>query len=84
MPEQTRDQVFISYSHHDQQWQEKLRDRLSPMVRNGSIKVWADTALRGGDKWKEEIDKALRSTKVAVRQTFLIQTSSRPTNSLKY
>jgi tetratricopeptide (TPR) repeat protein len=66
MPERTRDQVFISYSHHDEKWQEMLRNTLSPMVRNGAIKLWDDTAIRGGDKWKEKIDEALKSTKVAV------------------
>jgi len=43
-----------------------LQKTLSPMVRNGTIKAWADTAIRPGDKWKEKIDEALRSTKVAV------------------
>ena len=60
MAEQTRDQVFISYSRKDKLWKEKLRKTLSPMVQNGTIKVWDDTVIRGGDKWKDEIDKAVK------------------------
>lgn len=45
MPEQVRDQVFISYSHKDKKWLERLHPTLKPLVRHGTVSVWADTLL---------------------------------------
>jgi hypothetical protein len=62
----TRDQVFISYSHKDQRWLEDLQTMLAPIVRNEIISVWWDGKTNAGQKWREEIDKALASARVGV------------------
>ena len=61
-----RDQVFISYSHKDAKWLERLQTMLRPLTRNGVVKVWADTQIRAGDRWREDIQQALADARVAV------------------
>jgi hypothetical protein len=60
-----RNGVFISYSHADAEWLERLQKHLKPLQREG-IEVWDDTRLKAGMPWREEIRKALAGTKVAI------------------
>ncbi|HEX5871109.1 MAG TPA: TIR domain-containing protein [Longimicrobium sp.] len=60
-----RRRVFISYSHRDRPWLDRLRLMIKPLERRG-LEVWADTDIEAGQRWKEEISGALASTAVAV------------------
>jgi nucleotide-binding universal stress UspA family protein len=60
-----RNGVFISYSHADAEWLQRLQKHLKPLQREG-IEVWDDTRLRAGERWRDEIRDALADAKVAI------------------
>lgn len=60
--------IFISYSHADKKWFDRLKVHLSTLenLTGNKIKVWSDRELKGGDNIPEEIAKALKNAVVAV------------------
>jgi hypothetical protein len=68
MPESpnNRPSVFISYSHKDRLYLERLQTYLQPYVRDGTIGFWDDTRIKPGENWKEKIEQALESAQVAI------------------
>ena len=60
-----RDLVFISYSHADKIWLERLRIFLKPFTRQ-NIRIWLDPYIEAGDDWRREIATALVRTNVGV------------------
>ncbi len=59
--------IFISYSHSDKRWLERLNKHLKVLSNySDSIECWEDTKLRGGDKWREEITAAIKKANVAI------------------
>jgi hypothetical protein len=61
-----RNQIFISYSHNDLDYLQRLMIHLKPLERNGSIDVWVDTRIKSGEKWKVHIQNALNISGVGI------------------
>lgn len=56
--------VFISYSHRDKKWLERLKMILKPAL--GVEDIWDDTQIAVGASWSDEIEKAIAAARVAV------------------
>lgn len=61
-----RSKVFISYSHEDAKWLKMLIVHLAQLERIGLLDRWDDTRIKPGQRWKEEIMKAIHAAKVAI------------------
>jgi hypothetical protein len=59
-------QVFVSYSHKDKKWLERICDHLRPLERDGRLVVWDDRKIKAGVDWRTEIAGALRDCSCAV------------------
>ena len=64
--EARRTGIFVSYSHHDEAWLKRLQVHLAPLERQGLVDVWADTRIAPGQRWRDEIEIALNSARVAI------------------
>ena len=64
---QNKINIFISYAHSDKKWLERLEKHLKVLAKHiGPIEYWDDTKLKGGDKWKIEIENAIKKANVAI------------------
>jgi chromosomal replication initiator protein len=61
-----RKDVFISYSHQDKSWLERLCVHLRPLEKKHKVVIWSDTRIKPGVRWQDEVTAALALTKVAV------------------
>jgi hypothetical protein len=61
-----RTKLFISYSHLDDEWMERLKLHLALLERRQIVHVWSDTRIRVGERWETEIENALTESSAAV------------------
>ncbi len=64
--DKTRTKIFISYSHNDSEWLERLQVHLKPIERQGLVTPWDDTKIQPGANWREEIQAALDTANIAI------------------
>ena len=67
-PGPERRHVFISYSHADRVWVERIRQVMAPLLwqQGNALQLWDDSQIQPGDRWLEEIEAALASARVAL------------------
>jgi hypothetical protein len=57
----TPQQAFISYTHRDARYAERLRTALAVLKSQGLVEDWHDRRIRAGAEWAAEIDQHLSS-----------------------
>jgi len=62
----SRDLVFVSYSHADAEWVQRLEVLLKPVVRARRLRVWADPHIPVGNDWRRDIAAAIERTRVGL------------------
>lgn len=58
--------IFVSYSHKDKIWLDKIMVHLKPLIRNEKIRVWNDSQIKPGTSWNEEINEAINESRMAL------------------
>ena len=62
-----KNKIFISYSHADSAYFDRLITHLKVLKNyNGEFEEWSDRKILAGQKWKEEISKALEKANIAI------------------
>jgi tetratricopeptide (TPR) repeat protein len=58
--------VFISYSHKDESWKDRLRPHLQVLEQVGRITIWDDRRIDAGAEWFGEINHVMDQAAVTV------------------
>ncbi len=58
--------VFISYSHKDEEWKNRLVPHLEILEHAGRIDLWDDRRIDGGRQWFNDIQEAIDRAAVAL------------------
>src|SRR5262245_15590670 len=61
-----RTKLFLSYSHRDRSWLDRVKIHLALLQRRDLVHIWSDTRIGVGDRWQEEIESALTESHAAV------------------
>ena len=61
-----KNKIFVSYSHTDTKWLNRVIVHLKPLERQGLLELWSDKKILAGKNWEIEIENALNNSAVAV------------------
>ena len=58
--------IFISYSHKDEEWKERVNKHLQIFQLEGIYHTWDDRQIQVGTAWEKKITDAIQSAHAAV------------------
>lgn len=58
--------IFISYSHEDKEWKERLVTHLGALELKEILDVWDDRRIQPGDHWEPAIEKSINEATAAI------------------
>ena len=62
----TKPTIFISYSHKDETWKDRLVTQLGVLEMEGVLEVWDDRRIGAGEDWFPKIEQAIDAASVAI------------------
>ncbi len=62
----TSPKVFLSYSHRDESWKDRLCTHLGVLEAEDRLVIWNDRDIPAGSDWHKEIVEAMNAAEVAV------------------
>ncbi|HVT18381.1 MAG TPA: TIR domain-containing protein [Thermoanaerobaculia bacterium] len=65
-PAGTSPSVFMSYSHVDEAWKDRVVKQLKVLEMEGVLDVWDDRRISAGDDWLPDIEAAMERARVAI------------------
>jgi len=58
--------IFISYSHNDEEWKNRVESHLGVLARQGLLDVWSDRKIAVGDEWFDAIEQEIGQADAAI------------------
>ena len=58
--------IFISYSHKDEAWKDRLMTQLQVLALEDKFEIWEDRQIAAGDDWFAEIEQGINTSSLAV------------------
>jgi formylglycine-generating enzyme required for sulfatase activity len=59
-------QLFVSYSHMDEEWLSRIRQFLRPLERDAELHIWSDRDIQPSSNWHAEIQSAINRADAAI------------------
>jgi len=58
--------IFISYSHKNEEWKNRLEEELKVFELEGNLDIWSDRKIQTGADWFNEIQDAIERSNIAI------------------
>ena len=58
--------IFVSYSHADEKWKDRLVKHLKVIQNQNQQSVWDDSQILAGGRWRKEIETVINAADGAI------------------